>query len=1014
MSPFRISLIFIVLTVVGFTSAFLLEVNFAPRTISNSFIISFSSDQNDPPLVTEQKVTSILEGTLSAIGGLKEIASVSRYGGGYITLSFEGDDDVQKKRLEILTALRQIRDQLPPNLPFPSIDLGTREDVEEPLLIYSLTSALPTNEIVDYANTQVIPQIGINPGIKSIQLSTDSRPAIIVSYDTEQLQSNDLKAEDIQNALYAAFRNEQIGTITSKGSTKSVFLNTLPEDITDLLHIQLTRQLRLGDLVAVKVEELSPSYISRLNGKNSILIRIFSHENENKPRLAASLKKSIDLVSQSLPQHMRLALSYDDTEFINQELTKISKRAGLSILILSALVLLVYRRWKQLAVLIGSVVVSIGISALVMYVLKIPVHLYTIAGLTISFGLVIDNSIMVIDHLRRKKDLKVITALLAATLTTIAALSVIFILPKEERIGMGDFAMAITIALCMSVIVSLLFTPAFTKVIGSQKVNASSAIRFKRRLVTLQQGYFNSLEFLARYKKILIVILILFFGLPVYMVPKTIDGFDLYNHSVGSDYYQEVIRPVSDKILGGMLRSFYLNVFESGGYRTPEKTQLYVSASLDEGHTIEQMDHIIRNVEHYLDGINGLDSYRTSIYSGKYAQVVIEFLEDTENGSLPYVLKNKLIQRSLDWGGVDWNVYGVGRGFSNAAGESLPSFRVKLKGYNYNDLKFLAEELSSKLLTHPRIKKVNTNDRISWRDANTEQLVLKPNASIPSEAYLASLNYINNAAPKAIPTYYITVGDGVQMPILYESRGAENFSIFRLQNESSGAPLSSATKLERTLKSNALYREDRTYVRVLSFEYYGSYRFGNEYLKKVLASYVFPPGYSHERVELNWNSEKTRRQYALIILILLMVFVICAATFESIRLPLSIILIIPLSFIGIFITFSWGEFYFDQGGYASFILLAGIVVNATIFIMVEAINYRSLNWNKSIIKACSVKFIPILLTIVSTCLGLIPFLIDGQKEVFWFSFAVGVIGGLLFSILLVFVMFPVLLFRRSS
>lgn len=106
-------------------------------------------------------------------------------------------------------------------------------------------------------------------------------------------------------------------------------------------------------------------------------------------------------------------------------------------------------------------------------------------------------------------------------------------------------------------------------------------------------------------------------------------------------------------------------------------------------------------------------------------------------------------------------------------------------------------------------------------------------------------------------------------------------------------------------------------------------------------------------------------------------------------------------------------FTLNQGGYTAFILLAGIVMNATVFIVNEAKNYHSMDWNKNIIKACALKLFPILLTIVSTCLGLVPFLLDGQQEVFWFSFAIGVIGGLLFSILLVFVVFPVLLMNRN-
>ncbi|MEO1256470.1 MAG: efflux RND transporter permease subunit, partial [Bacteroidota bacterium] len=386
------------------------------------------------------------------------IESVSRYGGGNITLTFE-ETDMQAKRLQILTAIRQVKNELPPNIPFPSIDVGGSQDVKKPLLIYSITSTLPTNEIVEYTRQQLLPKMGLNPGIKTIALSTDSRPIVELSYDVSALASRELTLAQVQTAIRTTFFQEQIGTITSDGKTKSLFVNTTPNDIRELLQVNVSEKIKLGDIVTVKMSDLRPSYISRLNGRNAILIRLFAHEHENKPQLAAAVRKDITSLETKLPAYIDIKLSFDDTEFITKELNKVTTRAGLSIAILSVLVLLIYRRLSQLAVLMGSVIVSIGLSGLLMYLLAVPVHLSTIAGLTISFGLVIDNSIMVIDHWQRKKNLKVIAALLAATLTTVAALLVIFVLPKEERMGMDDFALAIIIALGSSVIVSLLFTP---------------------------------------------------------------------------------------------------------------------------------------------------------------------------------------------------------------------------------------------------------------------------------------------------------------------------------------------------------------------------------------------------------------------------------------------------------------------------------------------------------------------------------------------------------------------------
>ena len=1011
MTPFRVSLIFVIVALVGFAGTRLLEINFTPKKVSNSFIVSFSTGQNDSPLVTETKITSLLEGVLSTIPGVRKINSVSRYGSGYVSISFE-DLDIQQKRLEITTALRQIKKELPEEMAFPTVTLGESELDNQPLLIYSLTSSLPIGEIETLARDRIIPQIGLNPGVKGIRLSTDSRPVAKLTYDIDQLNALGIQPRNLEQMLIASSISEQIGSISRSGKTRNVFVNTTPTSIEQLLNLQLTKETKLGDVARIKMTNQKPSFISRLNGENTLLIRIVGHDHENKPVLAQELKDEIREVQKSLT-NAALELNYDDSEFVVKELNKIAERASLSIVILSLLVLAVYRRFNQLILLIGSVLVAIGLTALLLFLLRIPIHLYTIAGLTISFGLIIDNSIMVIDHIRKRGNLKIIPALIAATLTTIAALLVIFTLPKEELNGLDDFSTAISIALGSSIVVSLLFTPQLSKMLVFRSVDSASSLTFRRRSALIRRIYSRTILSLGRYKKLVVLLMVLLFGLPMYLIPKNIEGAPWYNATVGSDTYQDKIRPITDKILGGTLRSFYLNVFERSGYRTPEKTKLYVNASLSHGHTIEQMDQVVRRVEDYLKPIGGLSAFRTNIYSGRYAQITIEFDQEEENRSLPYVLKNRLISRSLDWGGVDWNIYGVGRGFSNATGESLPAFRVKLKGYNYAELESLASSIGDKLLLHPRIKEVNLNDKISYQDETTKQLVLRPNNRFESDLFQNNIEYVRGASLGIYPTTYLEVNNR-NVPVYFENKSANQFSIYPLLNHGNSVSFNHLGELRTEVKSSSLYRENRQYIRVVSFEYYGSYRFGDEFLKKTLTEFEFPQGYSYDRLQYQWGKNKVVRQYSLILFILVLIFVICASTFENLRLPLNIILIIPLSFIGIFLTFIWGEFYFDQGGYAAFILLAGITVNAAIFIVNEARLMKGNNWNRALINACGRKFTPVLLTILSTCFGLIPFLLEGQTKVFWFSFSIGVIGGLIFSIFLVFMVFPVMLVKDNG
>ena len=131
---------------------------------------------------------------------------------------------------------------------------------------------------------------------------------------------------------------------------------------------------------------------------------------------------------------------------------------------------------------------------------------------------------------------------------------------------------------------------------------------------------------------------------------------------------------------------------------------------------------------------------------------------------------------------------------------------------------------------------------------------------------------------------------------------------------------------------------------------------------------------------------------------------------QSLKQPFAIISMIPLSFIGVFLTFYLFDFNFDQGGYASFILLCGISVNSALFIINDYNNlkkqYPKRNEQDLYFKAFNYKIIPIILTIISTIVGLIPFVWNGQNEAFWFSFAVGSIGGLLFSLIGIFFYLP--------
>ena len=176
-------------------------------------------------------------------------------------------------------------------------------------------------------------------------------------------------------------------------------------------------------------------------------------------------------------------------------------------------------------------------------------------------------------------------------------------------------------------------------------------------------------------------------------------------------------------------------------------------------------------------------------------------------------------------------------------------------------------------------------------------------------------------------------------------------------------------------------------------------------------------GYTAQREDSYWGwGKKNNKQYRLIGLLIVIIFFTSSILFNSLKQPLAVIFIIPVSFIGIFLTFYWFKLNFDQGGFASFILLAGITINAAIYILNE---YNLIKKRRPLLsplhtylKAWNAKIIPIFLTIISTVLGFIPFLVGTQKEGFWFPLAAGTIGGLIMSFIGIFIFMPLLMVKR--
>lgn len=1022
--------IFIVLAIVGVAVIPGLRVNFTPNYTKPTLTITYSLPNSSPDIV-ERLATSPIENALSQVEGLNRTYSISRYNRGEITLDFDKDDDLEFRKFEVNSIIRNIYKKLPENLSYPNVEQRggeTQNQTESPILFYSVNGPYAPYKLqqdVEEYISKSLSQIG---DIKRVEVRGANPLQITVDFDVATLVRYNLSKGQIRSAL-TSFNNAIYAGMARTSSNQQFFLQTsaqLPDlnvlGDTEVAQIE-GKSILLKDLARIYVEEQRPNSYRRINAKNAVYVNIYAREGVNKIVLAEQTKEEINSLAKLLPDGVELRLERDDTAFLNKEMGKIYQRTLLSVLILVIFILAINRNVRYLVTLFVGILVNLCITCIIVYALKVELHIFSIAGVTISFGLIVDNAIVMLDHMHRKKNAKVFVALLAASLTTIMSLLMVLLLPEEDRRDLTDFSIVVAINLGVSLVIALFFTPALYSLLFKEQLQRRRiSIRGLRRRVKVFRAYFASLDFIVRFRKTFIVLVILAFGLPVFKLPLQWEGHDWYNDTIGSDTYQDEIRPVTDKLFGGALRKFVTEVYEGYSYRSPEQTKLYVNARLPFGTTLDDANFVVSSVEDYLKGVEGIDKFVANVLK-QSGRIEITFKPEYEDSALPYQLKARLQARSIDLTGVAWSIYGVGRGFS-VGGErgDTPNFRIRMRGYNYDELDDQANNLAEKLLTNRRVQEVKTNAQISWGSSKTSEYVLDfdidrlASSGISRGEVMSMLGDFTRPAGASLQANY----RDERLPVFIKASNADQFSKYDLMEEA--LPLdtgrfikiSDYASLTFEEAANEIHKEDRQYLRVVAFDYLGSAKFGGKHRDTQMEAMrnEMPVGYQVDVSRSYFNFDKAERQYGLLIYLIIGIFFICAILFENLKQPFHIIVTIPISFIGLFLIFSVFDFSFDQGGYAAFVMLGGLVVNASIFIVNDLNNTGLKHYNRAVVKSVLGKAQPILLTILSTCFGLIPFLIEGESEIFWFALAIGTIGGLIFSIVAVFVCLPVFLSKK--
>ncbi|MCF8307676.1 MAG: efflux RND transporter permease subunit [Bacteroidales bacterium] len=1035
LSAFSIIMVFILLSVVGIGLIPRLNISLVPSRSLPSVTVNFNWP-NASARIIESRVTGKLEGLFSRMKGIENIESKTMHSKASITVSFEENINMDAARFQIASYIRQAYPKLPKEVSYPVLSVNNPDDEDRKLLSYAIYGSAPSHYIKKFTQDNIKSQITKIKGIHEVRVYGATPYEWFITYDPTKIQKLNISPQDIQKAIKEWFTTQNIAYVSVKQERQfkqkyrlrlKTGLKTRKawHDIPVKKH--KSRIIYLEDIAGVKFKKSAPSSYHRINGQNTVNMVVTPESRVNMLKLADQVKTQIASLQKTLPPGYSIRKMYDATSYINKEIRKVGIRAIIAVVVLLLFVLLISRQLKYLLLITITLVTNLAIAVIFYYATRLEIHIYSLAGMTISLGIIIDNSIIMTDHLRHHANKKAFLSILAATLTTIGALSLIFFLNQNQQLKLIDFSLIIIINLGVSLFIALFFIPSLLEKIDIRPRRTPRFIKRQRRIIKFSHIYYSWIRLQLKYKWIFVLLLVLAFGTPVYMLPGKIDnntwGAQVYNSTLGSEWYKVHLKKWVNTYLGGSLRLFTQEVYEASFYSQPERTKLFVTGKMPEGSTIEQVNATFKKMEDYLSRFDEIDMYTTDIRNYRNARISIYFKEKYEKQFFPFILKGKLITKANNLGGMDWTVYGVGKAFNNAVNTNYKDSRIYVYGYNYEQLYRYAEKLKSELNKNNRVRDLAIRGESSWRAPPLRHKILVR----LDEMSMSNLNFssaevysvLKQKTMQPAPFGKLYINNQLQTVNIQSSNS--DFDTWQLKHsplikDERMLKLSNAGKIEKVSTGNNIFKKNQEYRLAVEFNFAGPAALKS----KVVDNHVdkmnnsLPLGYHAQPPHhLMFSQGKSSNKIWILAGILSIIFFICAILFESLKKPFVILSLVPMSFVGAFLTFYFFDINFDQGGYASFILLAGITVNSSLYIINEFNNQPARKNNVELyLKAFHYKIIPVLLTITSTILGLIPFLLGGQNEVFWFAFAAGSIGGLIFSLLGVFIFLPVFLLKK--
>ena len=1006
--PIMTSLVFLAVVIFGLFSLQKLPIDLYPDIETNTLMV-MTAYPGASAADVENNVSRPMENVLNTVSNLKHITSKSRENISVITMEFEFGEDIDVLTNDVRDKLEMVKSSLPDDAESPIIFKFSSDMIPIVLLSVQAEQSLPAlYKILDDGVANPLARIG---GVGTVSISGAPQREVQVYVDPIRMEAYNLSIETVSAIIAAENKNIPGGNFDVGTETYAVRVEGEFKDAKQMEQIVVGsydgKNIYLKDVARVVDSVEERAQLTYNNGVQGAMIVIQKQTGANSVQISDKVMKALPDLQAALPSDVKLGIIVDTSDNIRNTISSLANTVRDALIFVGIVVFVFLGRWRSTVIILITIPLSLIASFIYLAITGSTLNIISLSSLSIAIGMVVDDAIVVLEnvttHIERGSEPKqaavhgtneVAISVIASTLTLLAVFFPLTMVPGMMGVMFHELGWMVTIIMIISTASALSLTP----MLCSQllKLNPKHSKMFdvlygpiQKALDALDVAYAKLLDWSVRHRKTVVFAALSFFVLSMVLVKYV--GTEFFPTSDDGRIGVTIETPIGTRT--EISRDLALRVQQEWTKKYPEiKVLNFTVGQADTDNIFASMSD---NGTHIISfNINLSDP-------GDRERGVVEICEMMREdlAAIPEIKKYQV------------NV-GGSRGQSMGGQSTLD---VEVYGYNFDETDRVATELKE------RLSKVK-----GMADITISRGDYQPEYQIDFDREKLALNglnlstaasYVRNRINGSIQSKYREDGEEYDIRVVYAPEyrqsvdAIENILVYN--NQGKGVRIRDIGTVVERFAPPTIERKDRERINTVQGVIAG------ESMDKVvagtreqIAQMDIPQGVT---IKLAGSYEDQQESFGdlmtLMVLIILLVFIVMAAQFESLTYPFIIMFALPFSFSGVFMALFMTGTTMNVISMIGMIMLVGIVVKNGI-VLVDYINLnreRGSSIIHSVVTGGKSRLRPVLMTTLTTILGMVPMAIGGgQGSETWQPMGISVIGGLTVSTLLTLVLVPVL------